>query len=381
MCKPRELTRCDGRDIINEHSRAPIAVGNCLQQESIHMSIATSRLRRGFTLIELLVVIAIIGILIGLLLAAVQAVRAAAARAQSQNNLRQIGVAAHHFNDARGALPNAWGWTGTSGLPTANESDGHAFFHMLPYLEQQALYETSYGYIGEIYGVLDGPAPVWEADWSKYKDASGVAYWTTNIQWGIYAYYSVNMQSSYKVKVLVGPADPTNVNVGEGYVSYLGNREVMDGKRSVQLITDGSANTMLFTEGFATCSGVYSLPNPSRDMHLSAMLDCYPDYKDHTKPNVTNSRDEYLGPTFGTDTGYLLANSSNSYSWKAASDTFQNRPGPTSCNPRMPQSHTPGSIQVCMGDGSVRSISTSVSYSSWAAAITPGSGDMIGSDF
>ena len=91
----------------------------------------------GFTLVELLVVIAIIGALVGLLLPAVQAAREAARMSSCRNNLRQVGIALHNFHDVQGELPR-----GVYSGETMDDDDGFGWATaLLPYLEEQALYD------------------------------------------------------------------------------------------------------------------------------------------------------------------------------------------------------------------------------------------------
>jgi prepilin-type N-terminal cleavage/methylation domain-containing protein/prepilin-type processing-associated H-X9-DG protein len=92
--------------------------------------------KAGFTLVELLVVIAIIGILIALLLPAVQAARESARRSQCTNNLKQIGLALHNFNDSTGALPSSLRPAGLTPLPRVAWET-----YLLPYFEQKPLYD------------------------------------------------------------------------------------------------------------------------------------------------------------------------------------------------------------------------------------------------
>jgi prepilin-type N-terminal cleavage/methylation domain-containing protein/prepilin-type processing-associated H-X9-DG protein len=103
-----------------------------------------SRARRhGFTLIELLVVIAIIGILIALLLPAVQKIREAAARMQCANNLKQMGLAMHNYESAFQAFPTGGEGTDFANAPTGPSIfDRHSTFTLLlPYIEQDNIYK------------------------------------------------------------------------------------------------------------------------------------------------------------------------------------------------------------------------------------------------
>jgi prepilin-type N-terminal cleavage/methylation domain-containing protein/prepilin-type processing-associated H-X9-DG protein len=110
---------------------------------------ASRKRHLGFTLIELLVVIAIIGVLVGLLLPAVQKVREAAARAKCQNNFKQIGLAYHNYESANGALPPSYysGYVGgvalTAGVASPTGTGGQPVgwgYFILPFIEQQNLF-------------------------------------------------------------------------------------------------------------------------------------------------------------------------------------------------------------------------------------------------
>jgi prepilin-type N-terminal cleavage/methylation domain-containing protein len=176
--------------------------------------------RRGFTLIELLVVIAIIAILIGLLLPAVQKVRAAAARTQCINNLKQIGLAFHSYNDTYGKLPTSWLTSSTS-----QPNPGWSWQALiLPYVEQQGLYTQLNPDITTAIPAATAGTPIMTP-----------------------------------LKVFRCPADAgqgVNANYG-GYVTtnYVGNREVLGPNASnlpaafsIQTIQDGSSNTILVGE-------------------------------------------------------------------------------------------------------------------------------------
>ncbi|MDR0338266.1 MAG: DUF1559 domain-containing protein, partial [Planctomycetaceae bacterium] len=127
--------------------------GECsiFRRFSTKFSTLSHSLRFGFTLVELLVVIAIIGVLIALLLPAVQMAREAARRSQCINHLKQLGIGAHNFHDTRGGLPPAA--IGATENTSTSEFRGAGILPLLyPFIEQQSLYDiiVNYGFDTEL---------------------------------------------------------------------------------------------------------------------------------------------------------------------------------------------------------------------------------------
>jgi prepilin-type N-terminal cleavage/methylation domain-containing protein len=112
------------------------------------------RVRGGFTLVELLVVIAIIGVLVALLLPAVQAAREAARRSSCSNNLKQLAIGVHNYHDSLGSFPSGW-----VDNPVANQEAFGWGALTLPYIEQGPLHSTLGVTKGSFFDQLSLPAP------------------------------------------------------------------------------------------------------------------------------------------------------------------------------------------------------------------------------
>ena len=222
-------------------------------------SLSLRRNSRAFTLIELLVVIAIIAVLIGLLLPAVQKVREAAGRTQSQNNLKQIGIALHALHDVHGKLPVSVGDFpqaidgGGGGNPNWKPNSipsrfGTQQYFLLPYLEQDGLYKTPQmdPRISLEGGTTDGTTS-WRL---KQRNTLGPAH------------------NTY-LKVFVAPNDPSLTGDfkawgGGGATSYSVNWHAFGGggwndwnvggkARIPGTFPDGTSNTIAYMERYAIC--------------------------------------------------------------------------------------------------------------------------------
>jgi prepilin-type N-terminal cleavage/methylation domain-containing protein/prepilin-type processing-associated H-X9-DG protein len=216
----------------------------------IHPPLAIRRLR-AFTLIELLVVIAIIGILIALLLPAVQKIREAAARLQCQNNLHQIGLALHNYHGAQGYFPPAF--VGNPGTTPKNNPAPAGWgwgTWILPYIEQGPLYDQLNPTVNGIPGPLTDPATtplglLCQTRIKTYICPSDLAP-LTNDQRGFHAY------SSYAA--VGGSAGTSGNSLNQNGVMYQAS------KIRITDIPDGTSNTVVVGERAYGKQSYYVMP-------------------------------------------------------------------------------------------------------------------------
>jgi prepilin-type N-terminal cleavage/methylation domain-containing protein len=211
---------------------------------------------KGFTLIELLVVIAIIAILIALLVPAVQKVREAAARTQSTNNLKQIGLSAHSFHDANKRLPfnGVSTTTPTYGATVAGAvqvgginywvlpsstlfTSGSVFFQISSYMDQAPLFTNVSGIGPNISGVAAWVCPGRGRPTTVSPPTNGATYTSAPTAAG--TAYTSGPWTDYGVNPYLNAAV-------DGGNTYAGAGNCADNKRTLVGITDGTSNTVFF---------------------------------------------------------------------------------------------------------------------------------------
>jgi prepilin-type N-terminal cleavage/methylation domain-containing protein len=392
--------------------------------------------RSAFTLIELIVVIAIIGVLIGLLLPAVQAVRAAAARTQSMNNLRQMALAMNTAALNYNQLPPSLGV-----YPKGGSVNGTVFFHMLPFMEEENIYNFVAGTAGAAYGtsLLATNVKTFQAPLDPSNNGNGLtSYCGNGLCFGtggnnIPAVFGTKGTSKticfmerFAVSSNVAGNELTVNTIGTAGVSFIytyqsGNPPIAGGGSGGSAVTNPTSSnctTYLDNQHFWGFSTVPSFNGTIWVGNFYSLNNCVLPYgnQGYPRPNDVSGNLQPVFPYNFGDAGAPMGTSCNlatttpytqpsgylpsaGQPWYLLS--YTNLPTFTSAyqntNPPVPppqfgvnaqasandcpHAFTTAGCQVAMGDASVRSVSHGVSASTWGVAVDPRSNGILGNDW
>lgn len=299
--------------------------------------------KRGFTLVELLVVIAIIGILVALLLPAIQAAREAARRSQCNNNLKQWGLGLQNYHDTWKSLP-----FGATNTPRHTWVPG-----MWPFIEQAALFETYNGSVGfylppntTATSTLTGP--VAQIVPSYYCPSStGAQLWQGDAYWRARGHYLLNWGSG---GITVAQAT-TMAPFG-----FIGGNPATPAACGYKAFTDGTSSTLLMSEGSAPSTAA------SND----------------ARGDILNDDVAYIGYAFMTTNTPNSSVPDNVANCTATSIPWA--PCVNAGGQRMQAARSlhPGGVNVMLADGAVRFVTASISLVTWQALGTMQGGEPVG---
>jgi prepilin-type N-terminal cleavage/methylation domain-containing protein len=318
----------------------------------------------GFTLIELLVVVAIIGILLALLLPAVNGAREAARRTQCRSNLKQIGLALHNYHDVWRTLPFGHidaPWPSDPTVP-AGQYDWSPFTALLPFVEQQNLFNT----LNLGFPLIGGPA-------ENYGP------FPANV-FGIAQVVSLYLCPSDSFRVVQSGWAPVN------YVACAGT--VLDANAGTQNgvfyansrtrfadITDGTSNTVLMSESVLGAGGEYfseTLVGDPRTLYAELMFQPASDSACGNPPLYGRYRN-YAWADGSFDSGLY----NHFYTPNSGKLDCFSIYEPNSVR-RTARSYHPNGVFVLLGDGAVQFVADAISLQIWQAISTCSGGEDIG---
>ncbi len=325
--------------------------------------------RLGFTLVELLVVIAIIGALVGLLLPAVQTAREAGRRSMCSNHMKQLGLAHQSYHDANRRVPRAWygpGWKNPDGSLVAYGSKrGTAFWEMMPFSEQTALYDrasgdtffAASGFVAHNTQIPSFLCPTDQRTRVHANQTPGAGQSLSN--------YAINFQVSGRPEFgdnVVG----TSCNSAQIYTASDPAQTNLSATMTFKSFTDGTSKTLAFGEKYRVCRA---------DGFFGNMWSGTPwDMRYH--------------PIFA------YGNRAGSTAFLNCAAPDHNNVGPNSkpqaagqlvtvmdanvCSNMRTQAFHLGTMTAGFADGSVRSLNANIDGTAWWALCTPSGGDTAG---